>query len=88
MGKIQAGGLYRVKGKLVDASGKPVKAEARRAAPAAVSSDLPEEFPGREHLIAAGLTTVAAVGAKSDEDLVALQGIGPATVRDIREALK
>ncbi len=51
-------------------------------------SDLATDFPGRKELIAAGLTTREAVGAKTDEELDAISGIGPATVAEIRAALK
>lgn len=50
--------------------------------------ELPEDFPAREQLAGEGLTTRSAVSAKSDEELDAIEGIGPATVEKIRSALK
>lgn len=48
---------------------------------------LPEDFPAAELLAGAGFGTVEAVSGASDEDLRAINGIGPATLGDIREAL-
>jgi hypothetical protein len=50
------------------------------------STELPEDFPARELLIAAGYDTLDLVKNASDEDLDAIDGIGPATVEKIREA--
>jgi hypothetical protein len=52
-----------------------------------VESDLPEDFPGREVLIENGVTTWEALVDKTDEELLALKGIGPATAKAIREKL-
>jgi hypothetical protein len=48
---------------------------------------LAADFPSREALAAAGLTTRDAVQQQSDEALTALPGIGPAAVKKIRAAL-
>lgn len=75
---------------------KPVKAEVKAEAPAPkpapVSSEtatpLPDTFPMRSALVGAGFGTVEAVGAATDEQLEAVDGIGAKTVERIREALK
>lgn len=46
---------------------------------------LPPEFPGRSHLVRAGLTSLAEVRAR--DDLTDLPGIGPKTAEQIEEAL-
>lgn len=48
---------------------------------------LPDDFPGREELAAAGVRSIEAVLELSDE-LEQINGIGPATARDISEALE
>ena len=87
MGRLdttQPGGRYLVGGKLVDANGKALKEQ-----PAAeTTGDLPEDFPGRDELVAGGFSTLGAVKAASDEDLDAVPGIGPATLKEIRAAQK
>ena len=98
MEKTIRGGLYRVGDRFVDATGKDVPAEQippelRKAAQASTpegstTGDLGADFPGDDVLIAAGLTTRAAVAAKTNEELLALNGIGPKTLEEIREALK
>lgn len=50
------------------------------------STVLPDDFPGRAHLRAAGLMTVEAVQARKDS-LTAIPGIGPATAEAINAAL-
>lgn len=85
MATTQPGGLYKVGGVLVDAEGKETKRRKGEVAPS--EGDLAEDFPGRDDLVAAGLTTRDAVAARSDAELEALDGIGPATVKKIRDAL-
>jgi DNA-directed RNA polymerase alpha subunit len=51
------------------------------------ADDLPEGFPLREKLIAAGFFTLTAVLVASDEELLAVKGIGAASLKEIREAL-
>jgi hypothetical protein len=52
--------------------------------PAEVGGDgLPADFPHRDDLVSAGLSTRAAVRAKSRAELVALRGIGPAGARRV-----
>jgi len=48
---------------------------------------LPDDFPGREYLAAAGYTTVYQVKALTFDDLTALPGIGRATARRIMSAI-
>ena len=47
---------------------------------------LPEDFPAREKLIAAGYDTAAAVEEASDEDLLAIDHLGDQTLGKIRDA--
>jgi|ERR1051325_642130 hypothetical protein len=51
-------------------------------------SDLPEDFPMRELLAESGYASIEAVKAASDEDLLAIDGIGDARLKDIRKASK
>lgn len=48
---------------------------------------LPESFPKSDSLFYAGYETVEAVDEAPDEALEAINGIGPATREDIREAV-
>lgn len=50
-------------------------------------SDLPADFPGREYLIAAGVLKWADVSAKSEVDLLSLNGIDAATAKAIQDRL-
>lgn len=92
MGTTQPGGVYKVGDKLVDAEGKETKrSKAGAASTEATTTDpnaLPDDFPARKDLVGAGFTTRDAVAAASDEQLVAIKGIGEKTVAEIREALK
>lgn len=47
---------------------------------------LPDDFPVRDLLADAGLETLERVRAASDDDLLALDGVGPKRLREIREA--
>jgi DNA uptake protein ComE-like DNA-binding protein len=49
---------------------------------------LPENFPGVKQLAAANITTYTALTLLSEDDLDEIQGIGPATIADIQQALK
>lgn len=94
MATTQPGGAYKVGDRIVDADGKETKKLSEKAAERAAANasteptELPEDFPSRDKLVAAGLTTTQAVSAKSDDELVALEGIGEASVKKIRAALK
>lgn len=48
------------------------------------TSDLPDDFPGKQLLIDAGYVSRAQVSGLSDEALKAIKGIGPSTFDQIR----
>jgi DNA uptake protein ComE-like DNA-binding protein len=48
---------------------------------------LPKDFPAYDSLTGGGYKTKTAVRTASDEELDGLPNIGPATVREIRDAL-
>lgn len=52
-----------------------------------VESDLPEDFPGRAALIAAGFATWASVADLDRNELIALKGIGEKTADAILEVM-
>jgi hypothetical protein len=54
------------------------------AADDALPAGLPQ--PAVRALLAAGLTTLSAAAARTDEELLALHGVGPKAVRLLREA--
>lgn len=54
---------------------------------APVESDLPEDFPGRDSLIAAGFATWASVTDLDRAGLIALKGIGEKTADAILEVM-
>ncbi len=92
---LREGGVYLVGDQWQDANGKetdpPTKKEERAAAEqdrgaAPTATPLPDDFPSREILVAAGFTTMEGARAASDEALLALDGIGPATLQKIRDA--
>lgn len=49
-----------------------------------ISNDLPADFPARQNLVNAGVTTLAQVQAMTDEEIRAIEGIGNATLAKIR----
>lgn len=53
---------------------------------AAPTLPLPEDFPGRKELAAAGISHVENV-PRDEDGLTAVRGIGPATAAEILEAL-
>lgn len=55
----------------------------------AVDHDLPRAIgrPATGALLLAGISTLAEVGNRTDEELLALHGVGPRAVRILREAL-
>jgi hypothetical protein len=52
-----------------------------------ISDDLTEDFPGFAALSDAGYVSKSEVAVLSDDDLDSIEGIGPATIEKIREAL-
>lgn len=56
--------------------------------PASQGTPLPEGFPARDLLLAAGYTTLERVQAATDEELLAIQGIGRRLLGKIRDALR
>lgn len=72
-------------GWFVVAQPTPVVVVPEPVAPA-VTDDLPEGFPQREALTAAGFGALLLVTKASDEELLAIDGIGKATLEKIRAA--
>jgi hypothetical protein len=59
------------------------------SAPVGGSGDaLGEDFPYRDLLAAGGITTRARLASASDDELIALDGIGEARLKEIRKAAK
>ena len=54
--------------------------------PTSAGTPLPEGFPSKDALTAAGLTTVEAVSGVTDDALRSISGIGPASIQKIRDA--
>jgi len=52
------------------------------------STPLPEDFPGRSALLAAGYATLESLRGLSEADLVAIKGIGPKLAQQILQALE
>jgi hypothetical protein len=78
------GGEYIVRGQRVDANGKLLEAEDAESVPGSGSGNL-DGFPGGSILLAAGFDSPEKIRAASDEDLLALDGIGEGTLKKIRE---
>ena len=57
---------------------------------APAGSDLPKAIgrPATQALLGAGLTTLDQVATRSEQELLAMHGVGPKAVRVLREALK
>lgn len=88
----KAGKLYRagteVPASALKASSGTAKSGAGGAGtPGGKGDALPDEFPAREALVGGGYNTLADVRAASDEELDGLPGVGPATIREIRDAI-
>jgi predicted flap endonuclease-1-like 5' DNA nuclease len=54
----------------------------------ATETPLPEDFPGRGALLAAGYTTLESLRGLSEADLIAIKGIGPKLAKQILQALE
>lgn len=50
-------------------------------------SDIPDTFPARQFLVDGGVTKWADLVTKTEDELVAIKGIGKATAREILEKL-
>ncbi len=63
--------------------------ERARRGEAPADSDLPPTIgrPATRALLAAGISTLDQVAARTDEELLALHGVGPRAVRILREAI-
>lgn len=79
-------------GRLVDAHGQPLEAAPEPKTkgagnePPPAATPLPDDFPHRDALAGAGITTVEQLAVTTDTELRAIPTIGPAAVRDIRAA--
>lgn len=78
-----------VSGGLLVVSGGEKKSESKTSASASaeVKSDIPEDFPGRKVLVSLGVS-YDQVKAMDDDQRLALDGIGPTTVKQIGDYLK
>jgi predicted flap endonuclease-1-like 5' DNA nuclease len=87
MAETKPGGVYLVGKTLVDAEGKPVKGETPKAQAneAAANDGGASDMPYAELLIPQPFADEDAVDAASDEDLLAIDGIGPKRLAEIRE---
>lgn len=92
-GDVERFGLQVVDGVVILAGSATPSGATEEATPAPVpedppapAGDLPDDLPGREALVAAGLVTIESLG--DVEDLTAIQGIGKATAARIREYLE
>jgi predicted flap endonuclease-1-like 5' DNA nuclease len=52
------------------------------------ATPLPEDFPGRNALLAAGYTTLESLRGLTEAELVAIKGIGPKLAQQILRALE
>lgn len=84
-------------GVLVDEEGEEEEAPERATSRATPSTDprirralggggLPDGFPGKDDLEAEGFTSVEKVKAASDDELLAVNGVGDVTLKRIRKA--
>ena len=62
------------------------RVEAENSFQPPVATLLPDDFPARDILTAAGFDSLEAIASATDDELLAVKGIGKATVRQIREA--
>lgn len=89
---VRFGGRWYRPGKSVDVPQELYDQLSPDGAPeggkAADTDAVPDGFPGRDALAAGGFTTLSAIRAAKDSDLDKVTGIGPATLKEIRAALK
>lgn len=96
MAETREGGVYLVRGKWVDAEGKetdePRASDAEKAKPEPVKAETKDAdgnkvsvpMPYASLLEEAGYGSPEAVRKASDEDLLAIEGIGPTRLAEIR----
>ncbi|HEU0299925.1 MAG TPA: hypothetical protein VFR37_10730 [Longimicrobium sp.] len=86
-------GYFNGKGQPIDppkGAAKPAAGDADRTKSTRTEDDgkLPKDYPERERWESVNLTTRAALEGKTDAELVALPGIGTASVAKMREYAK
>ncbi len=84
---------FIVRGRFVDPNGVDLgpapKGKAEKVEDSSTNpASLPDDFPERDLLIGTAFKSTEALNAATDEDLLAVDGIGPAKLKAIREALK
>lgn len=57
-------------------------------APPPAETPLPEGFPGRSLLVGAGYATLESLRSATDEELLAIRGVGRKLLEQIRHALR
>lgn len=85
MATIKEGGVYKVGDQFQNAKGEKVSAP-RSTAGAPEGTALPDDFPGRAKLVKGKITTLEAVRAAPDADIIALDGIAETLLQQIRAA--
>ena len=87
MAETVAGGRYKVGDMLVDANGKELTGDAAKETQesAGTGDSTPPEYPYADVLKAGGFNDWQAVQGASDDDLLDVDGIGPARLKEIRE---
>lgn len=63
-------------------------AEVQAEAPSPEGTPLPDDFPARALLVEAGYTTLERVREATDEELLAIRGVGRRLLERIRDALR
>ncbi len=76
------------KGGLIEVRGTPQPPTGTGPASTERGDLLPDDFPGKDALEAAGYKTLASVKALSAEQLGKVKGVGPKTVEEISQRLK
>lgn len=67
------------------AAKEPQKQPEREPEPNPEGTPLPDDYPAHDELLSAGYTTLEAVAEATDDELTAIDGIGPATLTKIRD---
>ena len=79
--------VFMSNGKPFDAYGTPVNAKAAAETKSA-GTDLPSDFPERDLIVGSEFRTLEALKNATDQELLDIDGIGPAKLKAIRAALK